>query len=55
MMRICFVDLADWDYNVDGPTVRPIGGSQSALCYLAIELARIGHDVTAMTGTMHPA
>ena len=55
MMRLCFVDLADWDYNVDAPAIGPLGGSQSALCYLAVELARIGHAVTVMSGTKRPA
>ena len=54
-MRLCFVDLTDWDYNVDAPTIGPLGGSQSAMCYLAVELAKAGHDVTVMSGTQHPA
>jgi glycosyltransferase involved in cell wall biosynthesis len=53
-MRLCFIDFADWNYNVDGPALKPLGGSQSALCYLSVELAKIGHDVTVMTGTGHP-
>jgi glycosyltransferase involved in cell wall biosynthesis len=53
-MRLCFIDYADWNYNVDAPTIKPFGGSQSALCYLSIELAKLGHDVTIMTGTMQP-
>jgi glycosyltransferase involved in cell wall biosynthesis len=54
-MRLCFVDLTDWDYNVDAPTVGPLGGSQSALCYLAVALAKVGHTVTVMSGTKRPA
>jgi glycosyltransferase involved in cell wall biosynthesis len=54
-MRLCFVDLTDWDYNVDAPTTGPLGGSQSAMCYLSVALARDGHDVTVMTGTKRPA
>lgn len=53
-MRVCFVDYAVWDYNVDAPTVIPLGGSQSALCYLAAAMARNGHAVTALTGTTKP-
>jgi glycosyltransferase involved in cell wall biosynthesis len=44
-MRIAFVDVTRWDYNVDTPHVAPLGGSQSALCYLAEEMAKLGHDV----------
>lgn len=51
---IFFVDYSGWDYNVDAPTVRPLGGSQSAMCYLAVELAKLGNDVTVVTGTMKP-
>lgn len=53
-MRICFVDFAPWDYNVATPVVRPLGGSQSALCYLAVALANLGHDVTTVTQTRQP-
>lgn len=53
-MRLCFLDFANWDYNVDGPTLRPLGGSQSALCYLAVALAHAGHEVTVMSGTTKP-
>ncbi len=54
-MRVCFIDFANWDYNVDAPTLKPLGGSQSALCYLAVELAKAGHAVTVMSGTERPA
>ena len=54
MMRLCFVDLAPWDYDVATPTIKPLGGSQSALCYLAIKLAKAGHNVTVLTGTTKP-
>lgn len=55
-MRICFVDLAPWDYDVATPTRKPLGGSQSALCYLSVALAKAGHKVTALTGKiMTPA
>jgi glycosyltransferase involved in cell wall biosynthesis len=53
-MKVCFVDYADWDYNVDAPTIGPLGGSQSALCYLAMALAKAGHGVTVFTGTQKP-
>jgi glycosyltransferase involved in cell wall biosynthesis len=44
-MHIAFVDITRWDYNIDTPYCVPLGGSQSALCYLAEELAKLGHDV----------
>jgi glycosyltransferase involved in cell wall biosynthesis len=44
-MRIAFVDVTNWDYTAAAAHERPLGGSQSALCYLAAELARRGHDV----------
>jgi glycosyltransferase involved in cell wall biosynthesis len=53
-MRICFIDFAPWDYDVTTPSTRPLGGSQSAMCYLAVELARAGHEVTVVTKTTKP-
>jgi glycosyltransferase involved in cell wall biosynthesis len=49
-----FVDNVDWDYDVATPLERPLGGSQSALCYLATALAARGHTVTTLTGTKSP-
>jgi glycosyltransferase involved in cell wall biosynthesis len=53
-MNWVFVDPLPWDYDVATPLVRPLGGSQSALCYLAQALARRGHTVTTLTATTHP-
>lgn len=53
-MRLCFIDFAPWDYDVATPTLRPLGGSQSAMCYLAVELAKAGHAVTVVTGMTKP-
>jgi glycosyltransferase involved in cell wall biosynthesis len=50
-MRIVFVDPTGWQYTVETPYERGIGGSQSALCYLAIELARLGHSITILNGS----
>lgn len=44
-MRLLFVDPVPWDYTPDTPYARPLGGSQSALCYLAERLAALGHEV----------
>jgi glycosyltransferase involved in cell wall biosynthesis len=50
-MRIVFVDPTGWQYTVETPYERGIGGSQSALCYLATELARLGHSITILNGS----
>jgi glycosyltransferase involved in cell wall biosynthesis len=49
-----FLDVNNRDYDVATPLARPIGGSQSALCYLAAALAARGHNVTTVTGTKSP-
>ncbi|MBI3464265.1 MAG: tetratricopeptide repeat protein [Planctomycetes bacterium] len=49
-----FIDSLDWDYDVASPLTTPMGGSQSALCYLARALSGRGHSVTTLTGTTSP-
>ena len=53
-MNWVFFDLIPWDYNVATPRTRPLGGSQSALCYLAVALAQRGHTVATITETTRP-
>jgi glycosyltransferase involved in cell wall biosynthesis len=53
-MRIAFGDFCDWDFNAQTPEVLPLGGSQSAACYLAQALARQGHEVYFLTSTANP-
>lgn len=53
-MRVCFIDFANWDYDVSTPLSQPLGGSQSAMCYLAVELAKAGHEVTVVTDATKP-
>lgn len=48
-MNWIFYDPQHWDYDVAAPLTRPMGGSQSAMCYLAMALARRGSDVTTLT------
>ncbi len=45
-MKIGFVNFTEMDYDINTPHVAPLGGSESAMCYLAGELARVGHSVT---------
>ena len=52
--KIAFVDPSQGDYTVETPRKRPLGGSQSALCYLAEELAAAGLAVTLVNGTSTP-
>ena len=53
-MRIVFYDRTPVDYTPETPFVRPLGGSESAQCYLSIELARLGHAVGLVTNTSAP-
>jgi glycosyltransferase involved in cell wall biosynthesis len=53
-MNWVFLDFIRWDYDIVAPLVRPLGGSQSALCYLAAALACRGQRVTTLTGTTKP-
>ena len=53
-MRIAFFDAQKLDYTAETPYLRPLGGSQSALCYLAAELARLGHEVAVLNATSTP-
>lgn len=53
-MNWIFLDVSAWDYDVASPSVRPLGGSQSAMCYLATALAACGEQVTTLTATSRP-
>ena len=53
-MRIAFIDPSGWDFNVDTPFVHPLGGTHSAACYLAIEMATAGHHVYFVSNTSAP-
>jgi glycosyltransferase involved in cell wall biosynthesis len=53
-MRIAFLDTQKLDYTAETPYQRPLGGSQSALCYLAADLARLGHEVSVLNATTTP-
>src|SRR5262245_29490271 len=53
-MKLAFYDPNDLDYDAASPCERALGGSESALCYLSVELAKRGHDVWMLTGTRNP-
>ena len=53
-MKIAFGDLIACDYTMDTPYQQPLGGSQSALCYLAEQLATQGHEVLLLNNTTTP-
>ncbi|MDY6940331.1 MAG: glycosyltransferase [Cyanobacteriota bacterium] len=53
-MKIAFADYIGWDYNVESVYQMPLGGSQSALCYLAEALAQQGHEVFLINHTSKP-
>ncbi|MBD2654402.1 glycosyltransferase family 4 protein [Synechocystis sp. FACHB-383] len=44
-MKIVFFDLIGFDYSVGTVFEAPLGGSQSALCYLTMNLANLGHEI----------
>jgi hypothetical protein len=53
-MRIVFIDDVPWSYCIDSVYQAALGGSQSALCYLAEALARQGHEVVLVNHCAEP-
>jgi glycosyltransferase involved in cell wall biosynthesis len=53
-MKLAFLDTTFGDYTPDTVRTAPLGGTQSAVCYLAPALARLGLDVTLVNGTTTP-
>lgn len=43
-MKIAFYDGSHVEYDASTPLTEPLGGTQSAVCYLAAALARRGHE-----------
>lgn len=52
MTRIAFADFGGKDYTIESVYQRPLGGSHSALCYLAEELVQQGVEVFLLNGTL---
>lgn len=50
-MRIAFLDTSGLDYDAQTPYEEPLGGSHSAVCYLAAALADLGHISYIFNGT----
>lgn len=53
-MKILFIDPVEWDYDTRTPYTRPLGGTQSAIAYLAKALADAGHEVAVLNGGTEP-
>ncbi|PIQ24448.1 hypothetical protein COW36_24670 [bacterium (Candidatus Blackallbacteria) CG17_big_fil_post_rev_8_21_14_2_50_48_46] len=53
-LKLCFIDSGDMDYTPESPYQIPLGGSQSALCYLMAALGERGHEVTLLNATTTP-
>ena len=53
-MRIAFLDTMFYDYVIETVYQKPLGGSSSALCYLAEELAKQGQEVVLLNRTTTP-
>lgn len=48
-MNIAFVNFHTLIFDVDTPYQKPLGGSESAMCYLAEQLAKMRHKVFLLT------
>ena len=53
-MKLAFLDTTFGDYTPRTVQSAPLGGMQSAACYLTLALARAGADVTLVNGTAMP-
>jgi len=50
-MRILFICFSSLKFNVRTPFEAPLGGTESAVCYLSVALAQKGHKVMLMRNT----
>ncbi len=53
-MKVAFCDYSNIEYSPDSPLYRALGGTQSALCYLMLQLVQRGVDVTLVNTIKHP-
>jgi hypothetical protein len=53
-MRLAFFDCLNWDFHPQIVDSIPLGGTQSAACYLTRALAALGHEIFFFTGTSSP-
>lgn len=53
-MKLAFWDTMTIDYTADSPWHQPLGGTQSAICYLAMGLTQLGHDVAVINQNSTP-
>ena len=44
--NLIWIDPSPLIFNVDTPLSRPLGGTESAVCYLCKNLAKLGHNVS---------
>ena len=54
IVKIIFFDPVNWDYKVESVYQLPLGGTQSAVCYLAENLARNRHEVVLINRNQSP-
>jgi glycosyltransferase involved in cell wall biosynthesis len=53
-MKLLFIDTCGWAYDTTTPNRQPLGGAQSAMVYLTMALARMGHAVYVINETRGP-
>jgi glycosyltransferase involved in cell wall biosynthesis len=53
-LRIIFIHRTVVDYTVETPYQRGIGGTEAAVAYLSVELARLGHTVSLLANPSSP-
>ena len=52
--RLAFTSFSPFAFTIDTPYREPLGGSESALCYLAEALAQQGHEVFLLNANTVP-
>ena len=53
-MRIVFIHRTVLDYTVETPYGHALGGTEAGLCYLCVELAKLGHSVVLAANPSQP-